>query len=134
VISSSAGKKYGVPSQIYRGQEDENELIDLLVWSGGDRARGRMKSGGRLGRRIRRNGLFAGREQPVVVEFLLDLPDNRPFQPKMDVSDRRFRSPRKQVLGANIQAADEGAAPIDDETLLMQSQIKKRHLPGQDRM
>jgi hypothetical protein len=46
--------------------------------------------------------VLAGRKRPVVVEVLLDLADDRPFEAKMDVSDRCFRPQLKQVLGANV--------------------------------
>src|SRR5208337_1124555 len=88
------------PRQVYRGQENKNQLIDLLIRAGGDRSR-RGAPGMRRGRRIFADRLFTGCKRPVVVELLLDLPDNRPLEAKMDIPDRRLRPLTNHILGAN---------------------------------
>ena len=88
----------------------------------------------RLTGRVGWNGLFAGRKQPVVVELLLDLADYRPVDAKVGVADRRRRAPRDHILVADIEAADKGGLPVNDQTFLVQPEIEERHLPRQRRV
>ena len=126
------------------GHHQQLDALDVVIWPGGGDA-GKGVAGGGAGRGERREPEraaqgFAGGEGPILGEGGHHLANDRAAQAKMRVADATAAAHQAsaagdiEVLVADIHAAGEADAAIDDQQLLVRAQVEQRHAPGQVRM